>query len=83
MLSDPTWKLKDDFADLEFVPYGDMLYYRITVSRIIQYNTVEDELVIDYAPSESSKLLMTNVVNNILPESPVLPSTQMALYDSL
>lgn len=66
------WTFKDDFSDLDFVPYGDLLYYRITVAREIKYNDSAGTPVIDTAPSETSEVLMTNVVNNVLPESPTV-----------
>lgn len=66
-----TWVFTDDFADLPFVPYGDILYYRVTVSRITKYNDSSGQLIVDYVPSEASNAVITNIVNNYLPESPV------------
>lgn len=76
---DSKWIFTDDFIDLPEVPFGDVLYYRMTVSREIKYNDKyydpnpannNDTPVIDYAPSEASKLVLTNVVENYSPESP-------------
>ncbi|QEE50664.1 hypothetical protein FUA48_14075 [Flavobacterium alkalisoli] len=72
LLSQPQWVFRDDFDDLGYTPYGDPLFYRITVSRQVKYNDSTGALIIDYAPSEVSKVVMSNVVNNTLPESPVL-----------
>lgn len=72
MLLQSQWTFKDDFNDLGYAPYGDPLFYRITVSRVIKYNDSNGNPIVDYAPSEVSKVLMTNIVNNILPDSPVL-----------
>ena len=72
------WKIKDEFTDLGYVPYGDPLYYRVTALREIQYadgsNEVGDShpLITEYAPSEASKLLISSIVENANPESPVL-----------
>lgn len=72
------WKLKDEFIDLTNVPYGDPLYYRVTVLREIQYadgsNTVNDNhpQVTEYVPSEPSKLLISSIVENANPDSPSL-----------
>lgn len=78
------WVFRDNFEDLGYAPYGDPLFYRITVSRKIKYSDSAGALVVDYAPSEASKVLMTNVVNNMAPDSPVLeyysePMTQGVL----
>ena len=66
-----TWTFTDDFSDLADVPYGDMLYYRIVALRQIKYADSTNAIVIDYVPSEPTGVIMTNVVNNQLPESPV------------
>lgn len=79
LAEDSKWIFTDDFIDLPEVPFGDVLYYRMTVSREIKYNDKyydpnpannNDTPVIDYAPSEASKLVLTNVVENYSPESP-------------
>jgi hypothetical protein len=66
------WIFTDDFRDLDYIPYADPLYYRITVSRIIKYNDKNGDTLIDYAPSEASKIVLTNIVENYSPESPVV-----------
>lgn len=80
MLDLNIWTFKDSFSDLAFVPYGDLLYYRITVSRRIKYNNSEEQLIIDYAPSEASKLIVNNIANNYLPDSPI-PSYTSEPFD--
>jgi hypothetical protein len=66
------WVFTDDFSDLTEVPFGDILFYRLTVSRVIKYNDSSNQLIVDYAPSEASKLVITNIAENYNPESPVL-----------
>ncbi len=70
LTNESKWVFTDDFSDLPKVPFGDILYYRLTVSRIIKYNDVEDQAIVDYSPSEASKLVLTNIVENYSPESP-------------
>lgn len=81
---DSQWIFTDDFADLGVVPFGDPLYYRITVSRKIKYTdkffddqapSTVDQTIVDYAPSEASKFVLTNIVENYSPESPILNYT--------
>jgi hypothetical protein len=72
LLDESKWIFEDDFSDLYEVPFGDPLFYRLTVSRRIRYNDKELVNVVDYAPSEASKLIITNVVENYSPISPVL-----------
>ncbi len=69
------WKVRDDFSDLGYVPFGDPLFYVITVSREVKYNDRDQMPVTEYQPSEPSKLTMTNIVENYNPESPVLSFT--------
>ncbi|UOX32318.1 hypothetical protein LXD69_09660 [Flavobacterium sediminilitoris] len=66
------WNFVDDFSDLVEVPYGDPLFYRITVSRKVEYSEDNSNAVIEYVPSNPSKLLATTVVENYMPESPLM-----------
>lgn len=71
------WTVYDDFEDLDYVPFADGLFYRITVSRQIEYadpaSTIENPIVnIDYAPSQPSKITASVIVDTISPESPEL-----------
>jgi len=77
---DNVWTVYDEFEDLEFVPFGDGLFYRITVSRKIEYadpgSTKENPIItIDYAPSQPSKITATVIADTISPESPVLEAS--------
>lgn len=71
MLQDTTWTIKDEFADLDYVPYGDPLFYKIIAQREVTF--MEDGVkVIKYTPSEASKLTVTNIVENRSPKAPDL-----------
>lgn len=77
------WSIQDDFNDLEEIPFGEPLYYRVTVDRKIQYakanalyndnnpNNLFD-IVDDFAPSQPSKLIITSISENNMPTSPEL-----------
>lgn len=77
---DNVWTVYDDFEDLESVPFSDGLFYRITVSRKIEYadsSSTKDNpvLTIDYAPSQPSKITATVITDNVSPQSPVLEAS--------
>ncbi|KAF2342848.1 vWA domain-containing protein [Flavobacterium tistrianum] len=74
------WTVYDDLEDLEEVPFGDGLFYRITVSKQIEYadpeSTTENPIInTDYAPSQPSKITATVIVDSVSPESPLLEVT--------
>ncbi|BDU25100.1 vWA domain-containing protein [Flavobacterium sp. GSB-24] len=74
------WNVYDDFEDLENVPFGDGLFYRITVSKQIEYadsdSTIDNPIIsIDYAPSQPSKITAVVIVDNVSPESPDLEAS--------
>jgi len=74
------WTVYDEFEDLESVPFGDGLFYRITVSREIEYadpsSTDENKIInIDYTPSQPSKITATIIADNTAPQSPELTAT--------
>ncbi|WP_316632364.1 hypothetical protein [uncultured Flavobacterium sp.] len=74
---DSVWTVYDEFEDLEHVPFGDGLFYRITVSREIEYadpsSTELNPIInIDYTPSQPSKITATIIADNVSPESPLL-----------
>jgi|GEM_PF-1757705 len=75
VISETQWTFSDDFSDLPQVPYGDPIFYRITVSRKIRYNDKDLVEITEYAPSEASKLIVTNISENYSPLSPVLKYT--------
>jgi hypothetical protein len=82
LLNDTHWIFTDDFIDLGYVPFSDPLFYAITVSRLIEYKDREGNLIIDYAPSEPSKVVLTNIVENYSPESPIVKyASQRVLSD--
>ncbi|WP_286971076.1 hypothetical protein [Flavobacterium sp. UBA4854] len=77
------WTIYDDFEDLEYTPFGDALFYRITVSKQIEYADSESPtdnpvIKIDYAPSQPSKITATTIVDTVSPESPTLKASGIA-----
>lgn len=77
---DNVWTVYDEFEDLESIPFGDGLFYRITVSREIEYadpsSTELNPIVyIDYTPSQPSKITATVIADTVSPQSPVLKAT--------
>ncbi|HKP52942.1 MAG TPA: hypothetical protein VJ183_09845 [Chloroflexia bacterium] len=72
MASDTIWLIRDDFSDLGYVPYGDPLFYMLTVSRAVEYQNRDGVLVSDVVPSEPSKMVLTNIVENYNPDPPKL-----------
>jgi hypothetical protein len=68
------YRFSDDFSDLDEIPFGDPIFYRITVSREVEYSEDGIDSIIEYAPSYPSKLLATLVVENLIPDSPILSS---------
>lgn len=72
LIDESIWVFEDDFSDLAQVPFGDPLYYRISVSRAIKYNDKDGALILDYTPSEASRMVLTNIVENYSPETPIL-----------
>jgi len=86
LLDENIWSITDDFADLTEIPFGDALYYRVTVEAKVEYaeaNYSYDDnnpnnvftIVTDFAPSEPSKLMITMITENVLPDSPTLSYT--------
>lgn len=77
---DNVWVVYDEFEDVENIPFGEALFYRITTSREIEYDeydydTQANVKVIDYAPSQPSKIIATIIAENVSPESPVLQAS--------
>ncbi|MFC0781246.1 hypothetical protein, partial [Flavobacterium sp. HJSW_4] len=74
------WTVYDEFEDLENIPFGDGLFYRITVSREIEYadpssTDLNPIINIDYTPSQPSKITATVIADTAAPESPELTAT--------
>jgi hypothetical protein len=83
---DNVWQIYDEFEDLESIPFGEGLFYRITVSREIEYEEYDFDSqvsakVIDYTPSQPSKITATIIADNVSPESPVLEATSTLSTD--
>ncbi|MDR2064594.1 MAG: hypothetical protein LBP85_02625 [Prevotellaceae bacterium] len=84
MLYDEIWTLQDDFSDLTEIPYGTPLYYKLTVSRKIEYMEGDNaDPITEYAPSKPSKLLLTLIPDTSVPDSPVLNYTSGQLADGV
>ncbi len=66
------WQVNDTFDDLDEIPYGDGLYYRVAVNRKVEYRNKINDLIIEYAPSEASKISASVVVETTRPPSPIL-----------
>lgn len=72
ILEDAIWKLYDTFEDLEEVPYKEALFYRVTVSREVEYADKNGTIVTEYAPSQASKIVASFMSEVSNPASPVL-----------
>jgi len=66
------WLFDDNFEDLAEVPFGVPLYYRITVSRKVEYADSDQNVIIEYAPSQVSKIIASMIVESYKPVSPQL-----------
>lgn len=78
ILDNPVWMVSDDFSDLIEIPYGDGLFYRITVSREVEYAEPGGTVVTEYAPSQASKIVASMMVEVNSPMAPVLSYTSTA-----
>lgn len=74
-----TWSIYDHFEDLPEVPYSDPLFYRISVSRQVEYDTTDyltgnpnSIEVVEQAPSMPSKITITTMVETSNPAAPIL-----------
>lgn len=72
IINDAIWKVYDTFDDLIEVPYGDGLFYRVTVSREVEYADKEGNVIIEHQPSQASKIVATMVVEVANPPAPIL-----------
>ncbi|MBC8756565.1 hypothetical protein H2O64_17975 [Kordia sp. YSTF-M3] len=71
------WTVFDDFNDLVEVPYGDGLFYRLTVARRIEYSeadygTNSPQILTEYAPSQPSKIVASMMVEVASPPAPTV-----------
>jgi hypothetical protein len=60
--------LVDAFADLQFPPFGNTLFYRIVALRGIVNEHGQSELV----PSEPSEMVMSSIMDVLNPEAPAI-----------
>ena len=72
LFQENTWSIDDTFRDLEEVPYGDPIYYRLQVSREVSYMDGQSMIVTAYAPSEPSRLLVSAIVESTNPDTPII-----------
>ena len=82
IINDAIWNVQDTFDDLDEVPYGDGLFYRITVSRKVEYADKNGSIVIDYQSSQASKIVASMMVEVTNPPAPILNFTSDALINS-
>lgn len=73
------WIVSDDFEDLDYKPYGDPLFYKVVVSRTVEYTTTDydtgtptSQVIVEQAPSLASKTTVTVLVENYNPTAPEL-----------
>jgi len=69
-LSDGIVSISDDFSDLDFLPYGDPIYYKITALREVKYQDVNAIDITELVPSKPSKTLLSNIVDIYNPAPP-------------
>ncbi|WP_136468748.1 Ig-like domain-containing protein [Flagellimonas onchidii] len=71
-VSNDIWEISDSFEDLSEVPYGDPIYYRALAYREIEYADKDNPNVVitDFVPSETSKLIVSAIVENTNPLAP-------------
>lgn len=68
-----SWIVRDEFHDLDQIPFGDPLFYRVAVNRRIKYADTDGTTIIDdIAPSKPSKISASVMVETQKPESPLL-----------
>jgi hypothetical protein len=75
------WTVNDNFEHLDEVPFGEGLFYRVTVSRKVEYATKDGDVVTEYQPSKPSKITATMMVEAKRPKSPVLRYVADAFAD--
>ena len=66
------WTVEDTFNDLTEIPYNDGLFYRVTVSRTIEYEDKDGNIVSDYQPSKASKIVASLITEVSNPPAPVM-----------
>lgn len=78
-LINKSWVVYDEFDDLTNKPYGDLLFYRVVVSRKVEYSTTDynvmppaSQVIVEQAPSLASKVTVSMLVENDNPPTPEL-----------
>lgn len=84
---DGSWKIYDELEGFDQIPYGDTLFYRVTVEKEIQYADPEilsdgtQNIIIDYAPSQASKTMVLLLAEVSNPSSPVIAGSGVRPMD--
>lgn len=72
------WSGIDDFDNLDEIPFGDDIYYRVVSLKEVKFEKIDIDngqqktVVTEYQPSNPSKIVGSIMVQNRLPESPVM-----------
>ena len=69
----------DNFSDLDYYPFGDVLYYRLIAVRTVKTKQIDEEDGIyeeEDAPSYPSPLILANIIDVNNPPAPELMYTQ-------
>ena len=66
------WSIADHFQDLADIPFGEPLYYRISVDKLLTYSVEDQGMVTEYIPSLPSGLMVSTVEDEIVPAAPEL-----------
>ena len=69
-INDGIITISDDFSDLDFLPYGDPIYYKIVALRDVKYQDMTGTEVTEFIPSKPSKTLLSNIVDIYNPDPP-------------
>ena len=62
----------DDFSDLDFYPFGEVLYYRLVAVRTVQTAVDNGIYETEDVPSYPSPLILANIIDVNNPPAPVL-----------
>jgi hypothetical protein len=64
--------ITDDFSeDGNDIPYGESLFYKVVALRKVMYADSSGNAVTDYVPSQPSKTVLANIVDNVNPIAPL------------
>ncbi len=72
IINEAIWRVHDLFEDLAEVPFGEGFFYRITVSRKVEYADKDGNVIIEYQPSQASKIVASMMVEVANPPAPIL-----------